>query len=272
MSSLGIERIAVIGAGKMGSTLIHAVLERTEIASNRVVATRKQAEPLAKLAESEGVVTTTDNLEAVAEADLVLLCVKPQVVGEVLDEIAQAIGPRQVVVSIAAGIRTGQIEEHLGAGVPVIRAMPNTASLIGAGMTAICAGSSATEDHLAVTRKIFDAVGRTAVLDEKYFDAITGLAASGPAFVYIIIEALAEGGVKVGLPRSIATEAAAQACLGAAKMVLETGAHPALLKDDVTTPAGCTMDGILTLEEGGLRVTLIKAVVEATRRSKELGD
>ncbi|MEJ2084630.1 MAG: pyrroline-5-carboxylate reductase, partial [Acidobacteriota bacterium] len=178
----------------------------------------------------------------------------------------------QVVVSISAGVTTRQIEDRLTPGIPVIRVMPNTASLIGASMTAICAGRAAQPMHVETTRNIFSAVGRTLVLDEQYFDAVTGLAASGPAFIYIVVEALAEGGVKVGLPRAVATELAAQACLGAAKMVLDTGAHPALLKDDVTTPAGCTMDGILTLEEGGIRVTLIKAVVEATRRSRELGD
>ncbi len=271
MSQLEIDRIAVIGAGKMGTTLIHAILERTSLEPQQVVATRKHSEPLAQLSETEGIATTTDNIQAIRNADLVLLCVKPQIVSEVLKQIGPHLDPKQVVVSVAAGVTTMKIEAELAAGVSVIRAMPNTASLIGAGMTAICAGSAATEEQVRTTEKIFSAIGRTVVLDENHFDAVTGLAASGPAFIYIIVEALAEGGVKVGLPRSVATELAAQACFGAAKMVLETGAHPALLKDDVTTPAGCTMDGILTLEEGGLRVTLIKAVVEATRRSGELG-
>ena len=137
-------------------------------------------------------------------------------------------------------------------------------------MTALCGGRWASESQIETARQVFAGMGRTLVLDERYFDAVTGLSASGPAFVYIIIEALAEGGVKAGLPRNVATELAAQACFGASSMVLETKAHPALLKDDVTTPAGCTMDGILKLEEGGLRVTLIKAVIEATRRAGEL--
>ena len=148
--------------------------------------------------------------------------------------------------------------------------MPNTPSLVSAGMTALCGGREAKGAQLEGLRKVFEHVGRAMILDEKYFDAVTGLSASGPAFLYIIIESLAEGGVKVGLPRQVATELAAQTCLGAAQMVLETGSHPALLKDAVTTPAGCTVDGILTLEEGGLRVTLIKTIVEATRRSAEL--
>lgn len=272
MTKLDIGRIAVVGAGKMGTTLIHALLERTDLQPQQIVATRVQHEPLIRFGESEGIATTTDNRKAVEDADLILLCVKPQIVGEVVDQIGDRLQADQVVISIAAGVTTGQIESRLAPEVSVIRAMPNTASLIGAGMTAICAGRSVSHDQIATAEKIFAAVGRTVVLDEKYFDAVTGLAASGPAFIYIIIEALAEGGVKVGLPRSVATELAAQACHGAARMVLDTGAHPALLKDDVTTPAGCTMDGILTLEEGGLRVTLIKAVVEATRRSSELGD
>ena len=139
-------------------------------------------------------------------------------------------------------------------------------------MTAVCGGTAARPEHLQLGRTLFSRLGRALVLDEKYFDAVTGLSASGPAFIYIVIEALAEGGVKVGLPRQVATELAAQTCLGAAKMVLETGQHPAQLKDEVTTPAGCTIDGILKLEEGGLRVTLIKAIVEAAGRARELVD
>lgn len=271
MTSLGVKRVTVIGAGKMGTTLIRALLERTELEPSQIIATRKHSEPLAQLALDEGIATTTDNRQAVKGSDLVLLCVKPQAVTGVLSEIGPQLSSDQLLLSIAAGVTTARIEEQLPARVPVARAMPNTPSLIGFGMTAICGGSWAAENHLETARTIFAIMGRAVILDEKYFDAVTGLSASGPAFVYIIIEALAEGGVKVGLPRSIATELAAQACLGAASMVLETRAHPALLKDDVTTPAGCTIDGILTLEEGGLRVTLIKAVVEASRRAGELG-
>lgn len=271
MDHLGVNRVAVLGAGKMGTTIIQALLERTDLEPGRIVATRKHAEPLRDLAARQGIDVTTDNREAAAGADVVLLCIKPQAVMQVLDQIGSVLGERQMVVSIAAGVTTTQIDERIPGQVPVVRAMPNTPSLIGAGMTAVCGGRWAAEEHLATARKIFAVMGRAVVLDEQYFDAVTGLSASGPAFVYIIIEALAEGGVKVGLPRSVATELAAQACLGASRMVLDTAAHPALLKDDVTTPAGCTMDGILTLEEGGLRVTLIKAVVEATRRAGELG-
>ncbi len=270
MTAPEIGRVAVIGAGKMGTTLIHALLEHDGVRADRIIATRRKEEPLSRLAAAEGVTTTTDNRAAAAAADLVLLCVKPQGVREILREIAGELGPGKVLVSIAAGVTTALLEGLLPEGTPVVRAMPNTPSLIGKGMTAVCGGQWAEPAHVELTRSIFAGMGRTVVLDESYFNAVTGLAASGPAFVYIIIESLAEGGVKVGLPRHIATECAAQACLGAASMVLETNNPPALLKDDVTTPAGCTMDGILKLEEGGLRVTLIKAVVEAAKRAGEL--
>jgi len=154
--------------------------------------------------------------------------------------------------------------------VSVVRAMPNTPAKLGEGITALCCGSFATAEQLALAQKIFATVGRTVIVDEKHMDAVTGLSGSGPAFIYIILEALAEAGVNVGLPRDIATLLAAQTAYGAAKMVLETGSHPALLKDEVTTPAGCTVDGILALEEGGLRVALIQAVKRATERARQL--
>ncbi len=270
MPEADLERVAVLGAGKMGGTLIHALRHELGVAPERIVASGRRPAPLERLAEAEGVETTVDNRQAVRGADLVLLCVKPQVVAEVLGEIGGELGPSQLLVSIAAGATTPWLESKLEARVPVVRAMPNTPSLLGAGMTALCGGRWATDSHLELACRVFEGMGRALVLEERHFDAVTGLSASGPAFIYIIIEALAEGGVKAGLPRQVATELAAQACLGAARMVLETGAHPALLKDDVTTPAGCTMDGILMLEEGGLRVTLIKAVVEAARRAGEL--
>jgi pyrroline-5-carboxylate reductase len=212
----------------------------------------------------------TDNPACVRQADIILLSVKPQQVAGVLEEIHGAVRPGALVISVAASVPTSFIEKHLPDGTAVVRAMPNTPCVVGRGMTGICAGVHATAEHLAVARKLFDTVGRTVVVDEKHMDAVTGLSASGAAFIYIILEALAEGGVKVGLPRETATLLAAQTALGAARVVLDTGDHPALLKDAVTTPAGCTIDGILELEEGKLRVTLIKAVVKATQRAREL--
>jgi len=169
-----------------------------------------------------------------------------------------------------AEARAGAIEDLVGLEIPVVRAMPNTPSALGAGAAALCRGRFVTPEKMELAQRLFETVGRAVVVDEKHMDAVTGLSGSGPAYIYIIIEALAEAGVKVGLPRDIATQLAAQTAFGAAKMVLETGYHPALLKDAVTTPAGCTIDGILELEEGGLRVTLIKAVMRATERAKQL--
>ena len=222
------------------------------------------------LAKELGVSVTTENSQAVHGADIILLGVKPQVVGDVLKEIAPELSEKSLVISVAASVPTSYIEQRLGGRVPVVRAMPNTPSAVGCGMTGICRGAHANAEHLEMARAMFNAVGRTVVVDEKNMDAVTGLSASGPAFAYIILESLAEAGVKVGLPRDVSTLLAAQTMKGAASVVLETGDHPALLKDAVTTPAGCTIDGIMELEEGKLRVTLIKAVVRATSRAGEL--
>jgi pyrroline-5-carboxylate reductase len=265
-----VKKLAVIGAGKMGETLIKALLDAKMLAADQIIATAKHASRVEDIAKRLGVPTTLDNRAAIRSAEVILLCVKPQALRDVLAEIKSVIRNEQLVISIAASATTSFIERHLEKAVPVVRTMPNTPTLVSAGMTALCRGAHASDEHLNRACQIFDAVGRTAIIDEKYMDAVTALSASGPAYIYIILEALAEGGVKVGLPRNVATELAAQMCFGAAKMVLETGAHPALLKDAVTTPAGCTIDGILQLEEGGLRVTLIKAVVEATRRAAQL--
>lgn len=271
------KKLAVLGAGKLGGILLRAYLKQEVFVSHRVIATVKHGERAAALAKELGIAVTTDNREAVKGADVVLLTIKPQTVAEVLQEIAPDIGVDTLLVSVAASVPTGFVEEQLAAAragkdetMPVVRAMPNTPAAVGCGMTAICGGTHATSRHLEVAQTMFDAVGRTIILDEKHMDAVTGLSASGPAFAYIILESLAEAGVKVGLPRDVATLLAAQTMKGAASVVLETGDHPALLKDAVTTPAGCTIDGILELEEGKLRVTLIKAVVKATSRAGEL--
>jgi pyrroline-5-carboxylate reductase len=271
------KKLAVLGVGKLGGILLRAYLKQGLFDASRTTATVKHAERAAALAKELDISVTNDNREAVRGADIILLTVKPQTVAEVLQEIASELDAQSLLVSVAASVPTSYLEQQLAAAsggkhseVAVVRAMPNTPAAVGCGMTAICRGTHARPDHLEIARTIFDAVGRTIVLDEKHMDAVTGLSASGPAFAYIILESLAEGGVKVGLPRDVATLLAAQTMKGSASVVLETGDHPALLKDAVTTPAGCTIDGILELEEGKLRVTLIKAVVKSTTRAGEL--
>ena len=263
-------RLAVLGAGKMGGILIEAFVKRGLVAPKNIFATVQHSGRERKHASQLGVAPTSNNREAVKKANVILLCVKPQTVGHVVDEIKHELSEKKLLISIAASVPTDYIERRLSAKVPVIRAMPNTPSMVGEGITAIAKGKFASEKDVETAQKLFGAVGRTVVADEKNMDAITGLSASGPAFIYIILESLAEGGVKAGLSRELATLLAAQTALGAAKVALETGHHPALLKDTVTTPAGCTIDGILELEEGGLRVTLIKAVVKAAERAKQL--
>ncbi len=264
------KRIAVLGAGKMGGILLRALLDQGLLTPHTTRATVQHADRARLLAAEFDVPVGTSNAEAVRGADIVLVCLKPQQVKQVLEEVRGSVTPGQLFVSVAASVPTTYMEKALAAPVAVIRAMPNTPCSVGRGMTAICKGAHADESHLKIAKALFDVVGRTVVVDEKHMDAITGLSASGPAYIYIILESLAEAGVKVGLPRDLATFLAAQTTLGAASVVLETGDHPALLKDAVTTPAGCTIDGIMELEEGKLRVTLIKAVVKAANRAKEL--
>jgi pyrroline-5-carboxylate reductase len=269
------KKIAVIGCGKMGSILLQAFLERKLVSAEEVAATVQHEEKSRTLSGGLGSVALgADNRSAVANAPVVLLCVKPQALAQVLEEIAPVISsapaPGALVISIAASTTVGFIQQKLGKDVPVVRAMPNTPAMVGAAMTALCAGSAVRAEHLETAKKLFESVGRVVVVDEKHMDAITALSASGPAFAFVILESLAEAGVKVGLPRELATTLAAQTLFGSAKLALETGHHPALLKDAVTTPAGCTIEGLMELERGGLRVTLMNAVVETAKRAKEL--
>jgi pyrroline-5-carboxylate reductase len=263
-------RVAVLGAGKMGGILLQAFLKQNLFAPDQIHATVGHAERALALSTQWGVDVSTNNLEAASQSDLILLGVKPFQVPALIEEIRPALTKDKTLISFAASVKTRAIEDAAGLEMAVIRAMPNTPSALGAGAAALCRGRFVSAKQMELAERIFETVGRTVTVDEKHMDAVTGLSASGPAYIYIIIEALAEAGVKVGLPRDIATQLAAQTTFGSAKMVLETGYHPALLKDAVTTPAGCTIDGILELEEGGLRVTLIKAVMRATERAKQL--
>ncbi|HEU4403663.1 MAG TPA: pyrroline-5-carboxylate reductase [Candidatus Polarisedimenticolia bacterium] len=263
-------KIAVLGAGKIGESLIGGLIEARLVTREQIVATARHRERLDLLEKRFGIATSLRNDQAVRGASVIILAVKPQAMGEVLKDVRRRVTRNQLIVSVAASVGTSFIEKGLGVAAPVVRAMPNTPCLIRKGMTALSRGRHAEERHLEIAWQIFAPLGSCLVLEERHMDAVTGLSASGPAYIYVVIESLAEGGVKVGLPRDVATQLAAQMVLGSAAMVLESGEHPAKLKDVVTTPAGCTIDGLLELEEGGLRVTLIKAVVRATRRASEL--
>lgn len=264
------KRISIIGAGKIGEAIIEAMVATKFYKEPQITATARSQKRMNYLEQTFGI-KTASNAEAAAGSDVIVLAVKPQLAQKVINEITLALSESTLLISVMAGITLAQIDKWTGSKCPVVRAMPNTPLRIRKGMTALCGSLSSEAHHVGFAEAMFNTMGRTLVMDEKLFDAVTGLSASGPAFIYIMIESLAEGGVKAGIPRHLATELAAQACLGSASMVLETGKHPALLKDEVTTPAGCTIDGILKLEEGGIRVTLIKAVEEAAIKAKALG-
>lgn len=206
------------------------------------------------------------------EAGIIILSVKPQVIEKVLAEIAPVVDDKKLIISIAAGVSLAKIENALKKGSRVVRVMPNTPALVLAGVAALTRGNSATNEDVSFAKVIFDSVGRSVVVDEKLMDAVTGLSGSGPAYVFMIIDALSDAGVKVGLPRQLALELAAQTVYGSAKMVLETKEHPAKLRDMVTSPGGTTIEGLHALEKGKLRATLMNAVEAATARSKELGN
>lgn len=263
--------IAFLGAGNMAEAMIRGLL-RSGAQPERLIATGKRPERLEHLGRTYGIKTTLDNLAAARDAQVVLLAVKPQAMGKLLSLVAPAIDAHKLVISIAAGVPIAALERKLGAGARIVRAMPNTPALVGAGACALSGGEHATEDDLKLASSLFDAVGITTIVEEALLDAVTGLSGSGPAYIFLVIEALSDAGVKVGLPRHIALKLAAQTVLGSAKLLIETHSHPGQLKDQVTSPGGTAIAGLHTLEAGGLRTTLINAVESATRRAKELGE
>jgi len=269
--SLG-KKIAFLGTGNMAEALVKGLLRSGVATKDEIVCAEPREARRQEIAERYGVKVTADNRAAAEEAGIVLLSVKPQTMNTLLEEIAPAIDHRKLVVSIAAGISIGGIAAKLGGGVRIVRTMPNTPALVGAGATALARGSHATDADLEEAKRLFEAVGIAHVVEEHHLDAVTGLSGSGPAYVFIAIEALADGGVKVGLARPVALALAAQTVLGAAKLVIETGDHPGRLKDQVTSPGGTAIAGIHALELAGLRAALIGAVEAATKRSHELGE
>jgi pyrroline-5-carboxylate reductase len=268
------KKVGFIGAGNMAAALVRGLLHGGAfLAPQSVIVSATSRTRLDRLAaEHKGIVTTLSNAEVCAFADVVVLSVKPQIVDKVLAQIAPHFRPGTLLVSVAAGVSTSVIEAKMPSGTRVVRSMPNTAATVLAGATAISRGTHATDEDIQVAERFFGLVGRTVVLDESLLDAVTGLSGSGPAYLMLIIEALADGGVKVGLHRDTALMLAAQTVYGSAKLLLETGEHPGRLKDMVTSPGGTAIAGLHTLEAGGLRTTLINAVEAATNRAKELGE
>jgi pyrroline-5-carboxylate reductase len=263
--------IGFLGGGNMAEALIRGLVKGAEVPADKLGASGPREDRLSELAERFGIRTTTSNTELVSHSQVLVLSVKPQIIDTVLTEITKQVAADTLVISIAAGVDIDFIEHRLPAGAHVVRAMPNTPALVQAAATGISRGSHATDDDLALAKFIFDAVGMTVVLAESQLDAVTGLSGSGPAYIFLILEALADAGVKVGLSRRNAQQLAAQTVMGSAKLLLETGQHPGMLKDMVTSPGGTAIAGLHTLEEGGLRTTLINAVESATRRARELG-
>jgi pyrroline-5-carboxylate reductase len=263
--------IGFVGAGNMAEAMIRGLLRGKLFAPAQVTASGPREERRRELSEKYAIHVTQDNREAAAQS-IVVLSVKPQILSRVLDEISGSIRAESLVLSIAAGVPVAAIQAKLRKGTRVVRAMPNTPALVDAGATAIAGGEHAQESDLEDAKRIFDAVGLTVVLDESLLDAVTGLSGSGPAYVFLILEALSDAGVKVGLSRRTSQLLAAQTLLGSAKMLLETNEHPGKLKDMVTSPGGTAITGLHTLEHGGVRTTLMNAVEAATRRSRELGE
>lgn len=265
------KKIAFLGTGNMAEALVKGLLRAGTATADEIVCTEPRAERREEVSGRYGVRCISGNVEAAEEADIVLLSVKPQTMDHLLDEIAPVVDHRKLVISIAAGVPISAIARKLGAGVRIVRVMPNTPALVGAGAAALARGANATEDDLRQARTLFEAVGTAVVVEEHQLDAVTGLSGSGPAYVFLAIEALADGGVKVGLARPVAMALAAQTVMGAAKLVLETGEHPGRLKDQVTSPGGTAIAGVHALEQGGFRAALMAAVEAATLRSHELG-
>ena len=265
------KKIAIIGVGKMGETLVNSMLKNKLVKKENLCGSTAQKEHAKEINKKYDIRTYIDNKKMVLGKDIIILAIKPQMMKKVISEVKGVATEKQLIISIAAATSTHFIEEYLEKNIPLIRAMPNTPALINEGMTVLCPGRYVDKSHIQMALDIFGAVGLVEVIyREELMDVVTALSGSGPAYTYIIIESLTEGGVRMGLPREFAQKLSAQTLLGAAKMVLKTGMHPALLKDAVTTPAGVTVDGLMELEDGGIRVTLIKAVSRATEKSKEI--
>ena len=266
------KKIGFLGAGNMGEALIKGLLSAGLVSPDAISAADVRGDRLRELEKLYGIQVLPDNTALVKRADVVILAVKPQVIAEVLEGVGPALTPEKLVISIAAGVPTSALRAYLhNKEIRLIRVMPNTPALVLEGATAVARSAGLRPGDLETAEAIFAAVGKVVVLEERLMDAVTGLSGSGPAYVALVVEALADGGVRMGLDRATALRLAAQTVLGAARLLLETGIHPGQLKDMVSSPGGTTIAGITALEEGGIRHALISAVERATLRSRELG-
>ena len=265
------ERMGFIGGGKMAEALAKGIINASLSSVDKIIASDVDKKRCQILEKDTGIKTTQENKKITSESDIIILAVKPNIIGSILKELRNDITPRHLVVSIAAGIPLDFIESALNKGCRVVRVMPNTPCLVGETAAGYALGKAATRDDGKLVGEILNAVGKSYLLEEKHLDAVTGLSGSGPAFVYTVIEALSDGGVKMGLPRDISTKLAAQTVFGSAKMVLESGMHTGELRDFVTSPGGTTIAGLHALEKGSIRNALIDAVETATKKSKRLG-
>jgi pyrroline-5-carboxylate reductase len=265
------KKVGFVGAGNMGEALIKGLVSASLVPAEAIFAHDARPERLDALERAYGLRPTADNVELVCEADVVILAVKPQIIVSVLRQVSPALSRRKLMISVAAGVSTAAIRAALGKDARLIRVMPNTPALVLEGATAIARADGLEAGDLETAREIFGAVGKVVVLEEELMDAVTGLSGSGPAYIALVIESLADGGVKMGLDRATAMVLATQTVLGSARLLLETGLHPGALKDMVSSPGGTSIAGIAALEAGGVRTTFINAVERATLRSRELG-
>ena len=267
------KKICIIGTGNMGEALVSGLLGSNSSSPKKIICTDVRESVLEAVEKEYGVLTTTNNLEAVTKSDIIIYAVKPQIMAAVIKETVSKLDMSKLIISIAAGVPMAALESCLNKELRLIRVMPNIAAAVKEAATAVAAGKNASEEDVETAMSIFDSIGKTVFIKENYLmDAITGLSGSGPAYIFLIVEALADAGVKVGLSRREAFFLSAQTVLGAAKMLMETKEHPGQLRDRVTSPGGTAIAGLATLEKGGLRTTLINAVEVATNRSRELGE
>ncbi len=264
----GVRRLAVLGAGVMGETVLSGLL-RAGWSADWLVATDRRPERQLELKAKYGV-SVVENAEAVAQADTVIMVVKPQDMGDLLTEIADVLTPGTLVISLAAGVDIASVEARLPAGTPVIRVMPNTPAQVDEGMSAMSPGSHANDEHLQRASEILSATGRVLTVPERYQDAVTAISGSGPAYLFFVVEAMIEAGVHLGLPRDVATELVVQTMLGSAKLLRETGEHPTVLRERVTSPGGTTAAAVRQLEDHKVRAAFIGAIEAARDRSREL--